>query len=119
MSTRHSHHHDSQLVYTYDRRGLYIKKKMHQQKNKLPREENLIDLEDDSFTTDQLVNDAVHTNINIDNYMKADSATDAAQATGFVDFGDDGLIDDLRVDGKMIDESILDKQALSNKAKRE
>ena len=42
-------------------------------------------------------------NINIDNYM----ASDASQ-NGFVDFGDN-IVDDLRIDKKMLDESYMDK----------
>lgn len=89
------HHHNSELVYTFDKRGLYIKKQKHHK----PREETLIDLQDDSFTTEQLVSDAVNMNFNMDSYIKAD-----ASSTGFVDFGDN-IVDDLRVDNKMIEDS--------------
>jgi hypothetical protein len=58
----------------------------------------LIDLQDD---TDDLVNNAVNMNINIDNYMSADSRS-AGDTYGFVDFGDN-LVDDLRVDSKVLE----------------
>lgn len=103
-----NNHRGHELVYTYDRRGLYIKKSKHH-KGKFPHEENLIDLQD-NFTTEQLVNDALNMDFNVDNYMKNDPNY------GFVDFGDN-LVDDLRVDSKMIEESELDKQALTEREK--
>jgi hypothetical protein len=97
-------HRGEELVYVYDKRGLYIKKSKHH-RNKLPREQNLIDLHDD-FTTEQLVNDALNMDFNVDNYMKSDPNY------GFVDFGDN-LVDDLRIDKKILEYSEMDKQTVA------
>lgn len=80
-------------------------------------DESLIDLADNGMDSDQLVTDAVTMNINMDNYLKAD-ATAHDSSYGFVDFGDN-LVDDLRVDQHMLDQSYTDKQQLADREKKE
>jgi hypothetical protein len=52
-------------------------------------------------------------NFNIDKYISEDTSV-----SGFVDFGEN-LVDDLRINKKMIDDSYIDKKALADKEEKD